>query len=43
VLPTVDTPVAIMVSEDLVNVRDNWASQQRALYNVAEWGLRAEG
>jgi len=43
VLPTVDTPVAIMVNEDLVNVRDNWASQQRALYNIAEWGLRAEG
>ncbi|SDD98868.1 ABC transporter substrate-binding protein [Glycomyces harbinensis] len=42
VLPTVDTPVAIMVSEDLVNVRDNWASQQRALYNIAEWGLRAD-
>ncbi|WP_176953397.1 ABC transporter substrate-binding protein [Glycomyces sambucus] len=40
VLPTVDTPVAIMVAEDLVNVRDNWASQQRALYNVAEWGIR---
>jgi peptide/nickel transport system substrate-binding protein len=43
VLPTVDTPVAIMTNGDLVNVRDNWASQQRALYNVAEWGLRAEG
>jgi peptide/nickel transport system substrate-binding protein len=42
VLPTVDTPAAIMVNEDLVNIRDNWASQQRALYNVAEWGLRAE-
>ncbi|WP_168801646.1 ABC transporter family substrate-binding protein [Glycomyces buryatensis] len=42
VLPTVDTPVVIMVSEDLVNVRDNWASQQRALYNVAEWGIRDE-
>ncbi|GAA1685311.1 hypothetical protein GCM10009830_35950 [Glycomyces endophyticus] len=42
VLPTVDTPVAIMTAEDLVNVRDNWASQQRALYNVAEWGIRAD-
>ncbi|MCD0445619.1 ABC transporter family substrate-binding protein [Glycomyces sp. A-F 0318] len=42
VLPTVDTPVAVMIGEDLVNVRDNWASQQRALYNIAEWGLRAE-
>ncbi|MEU6858463.1 ABC transporter substrate-binding protein [Glycomyces sp. NPDC046736] len=41
VLPTVDTPVSIMASEELVNVRDNWASQQRALYNVAEWGVRA--
>lgn len=42
VLPTVDTPVAVMVNEDLVNVRDNWASQQRAMHNIAEWGLRAE-
>ncbi|GAB3224941.1 ABC transporter family substrate-binding protein [Glycomyces halotolerans] len=39
VLPIVDSPVAIMVSDKLVNVRDNWASQQRALYNVAEWGV----
>jgi peptide/nickel transport system substrate-binding protein len=42
VLPTVDTPAAIMVSDRLVNIRDNWASQQRALYNVAEWGLEAQ-
>lgn len=41
-LPLVNTPVAIIASPELVNVRDNWASQQRALYNVAEWGLRAE-
>ncbi|WP_051393486.1 ABC transporter family substrate-binding protein [Glycomyces arizonensis] len=39
VLPIVDSPVAIMVSDRLVNVRDNWASQQRAMYNVAEWGV----
>ncbi|HEX2143356.1 MAG TPA: ABC transporter substrate-binding protein [Glycomyces sp.] len=42
VLPTVDIPVAVMINEDFVNVRDNWASQQRALYNIAEWGLRAD-
>ncbi|MEU6249299.1 ABC transporter family substrate-binding protein [Glycomyces sp. NPDC047010] len=41
-LPLVNTPVAIIATPELVNVRDNWASQQRALYNVAEWGLRAE-
>lgn len=39
VLPIVDTPVAVMVSDRLVNVRDNWASQQRATYNLAEWGV----
>lgn len=41
-LPLVNTPVAIIATPELVNVRDNWASQQRALYNVAEWGVRAE-
>ncbi|MFC3491921.1 ABC transporter family substrate-binding protein [Glycomyces rhizosphaerae] len=41
-LPIVDTPVAVMVSDRLVNVRDNWASQQRAAYNLAEWGVAAE-
>ncbi|RRR99194.1 ABC transporter family substrate-binding protein [Glycomyces terrestris] len=41
-LPLVNTPVAVIATPELVNVRDNWASQQRALYNVAEWGLRAE-
>ncbi|WP_157974869.1 ABC transporter substrate-binding protein [Glycomyces dulcitolivorans] len=40
-LPLVNTPVAIIATPELVNVRDNWASQQRALYNVAEWGIRA--
>ncbi|MCD0445615.1 ABC transporter family substrate-binding protein [Glycomyces sp. A-F 0318] len=39
VLPIVDTPVVVMVSDRLVNVRDNWASQQRAAYNIAEWGI----
>jgi peptide/nickel transport system substrate-binding protein len=43
VLPVVETPVAVMVNEKLVNVRDNWASQQRAFHNIAEWGLEAEG
>ncbi|WP_081912943.1 ABC transporter family substrate-binding protein [Glycomyces sp. NRRL B-16210] len=42
VLPIVDTPVAVMVSDRLVNVRDNWASQQRATYNLAEWGVSGE-
>lgn len=41
-LPIVDTPVVVMVSDRLVNVRDNWASQQRAAYNIAEWGVAAE-
>jgi peptide/nickel transport system substrate-binding protein len=41
-LPIVDTPVAVMVSDRLVNVRDNWASQQRSAYNIAEWGVAAE-
>jgi peptide/nickel transport system substrate-binding protein len=39
VLPIVDAPVMVMVSDRLVNVRDNWASQQRAAYNIAEWGV----
>lgn len=39
VLPIVDSPVAIMLNDRLVNIRDNWASQQRAMYNVAEWGV----
>lgn len=39
VLPIVDSPVLVMVSDRLVNVRDNWASQQRAAYNIAEWGV----
>ncbi|SDD98963.1 ABC transporter family substrate-binding protein [Glycomyces harbinensis] len=42
VLPIVDTPVVVMVSDRLVNVRDNWASQQRAAYNIAEWGVTGE-
>lgn len=41
-LPIVDTPVAVMVSDRLVNVRDNWASQQRSAYNIAEWGVEGE-
>ncbi|WP_205324207.1 ABC transporter family substrate-binding protein [Glycomyces sp. YM15] len=41
-LPIVDTPVAVMLSDRLVNVRDNWASQQRAAYNIAEWGVEGE-
>lgn len=41
-LPIVDTPVMVMVSDRLVNVRDNWASQQRAAYNIAEWGIGGE-
>lgn len=41
VLPITDNPVVIMVSEKLVNVRDNWATSLRATYNTAEWGLAA--
>ncbi|QSB04704.1 ABC transporter substrate-binding protein [Natronoglycomyces albus] len=43
VLPITDNPVLVMVHEDLVNVRDNWASQQRGLYNIEEWGWLDEG
>lgn len=39
VLPVADTPVIIMTSDELVNVRDNWATQVRALYNTEEWGI----
>ncbi|QSB04698.1 ABC transporter substrate-binding protein [Natronoglycomyces albus] len=38
-LPLADTQVVIMVSDRMVNVRDNWASNMRALYNMAEWGV----
>lgn len=38
-LPLADTQVVIMVSDNMVNVRDNWASNMRALYNMAEWGV----
>ncbi|QSB04705.1 ABC transporter family substrate-binding protein [Natronoglycomyces albus] len=42
VLPITDTPVIIMANDELVNVRDNWATQSRAMYNMAEWGLAAQ-
>ena len=42
VLPMSAVPAIIMIDENLVNVRDNWASQQRALYNMAEWGWNAD-
>ncbi|QSB04703.1 ABC transporter substrate-binding protein [Natronoglycomyces albus] len=43
VLPIAASPALILISEDLVNVRDNWASQQRGVYNIAEWGWAEEG
>ncbi|QSB04701.1 ABC transporter substrate-binding protein [Natronoglycomyces albus] len=42
VLPIIDAPVLIAADSDLVNIRDNWATSIRALYNMAEWGY-AEG
>ncbi|QSB04071.1 ABC transporter substrate-binding protein [Natronoglycomyces albus] len=42
VLPLIHNPALIIVSEDLVNVRDNWATPTRATYNVAEWGFVAQ-
>lgn len=39
VLPLWDTPSLIMANEDVINVRDNWASSQRAMTNIAEWGI----
>ncbi|MGH8792057.1 MAG: ABC transporter family substrate-binding protein [Stackebrandtia sp.] len=43
VLPIVDTPVMIFAREGLVNIRDNWASSLRAMYNMNEWGIEAGG
>ncbi|HZE41003.1 MAG TPA: ABC transporter family substrate-binding protein [Stackebrandtia sp.] len=40
ILPVVTTPVLIVTSKKVVNVRDNWASQIRALYNMEEWGIK---
>lgn len=39
-LPLAWTPALVMVHEDVVNVRDNWATTMRVFYNVGEWGLR---
>lgn len=39
VLPFIHNPALIIASEELVNVRDNWATPTRATYNVAEWGF----
>ncbi|QSB05768.1 ABC transporter family substrate-binding protein [Natronoglycomyces albus] len=39
VLPLFDTPSLIMAHESLINVRDNWASSQRGMSNIAQWGI----
>ncbi|WP_168801774.1 ABC transporter substrate-binding protein [Glycomyces buryatensis] len=41
-LPLAWAPALIMVSDDVVNVRDNWATTMRAFSNVGEWGFRDE-
>lgn len=39
VLPFIHNPALIIISDELVNVRDNWATPTRATYNVEEWGF----
>jgi peptide/nickel transport system substrate-binding protein len=41
-LPLAWTPALVMVNEDVVNVRDNWATTMRVFYNVGEWGFLDE-
>jgi peptide/nickel transport system substrate-binding protein len=41
-LPLAWTPALVMVHEDVVNVRDNWATTMRVFYNVGEWGFLEE-
>ncbi|WP_158299790.1 ABC transporter substrate-binding protein [Glycomyces paridis] len=38
-LPLAWTPALVMVDEDVVNVRDNWATTMRVFSNVGEWGF----
>ncbi|CAM3343969.1 ABC transporter family substrate-binding protein [Stackebrandtia soli] len=40
-LPLVTTVQLIVVNEDVVNVRDNWAMSLRSFYNMEAWGFRA--
>ena len=42
ILPVANSPVLILASEDVVNVRDNWATVMRAVYNVEEWGFAVD-
>lgn len=37
-LPLAWVPALVMVNEDVVNVRDNWATTMRVFSNVGEWG-----
>jgi peptide/nickel transport system substrate-binding protein len=41
VMPLWDTLNFMFVSDELVNIRDNYNSSLRALYNVNEWGIAA--
>ncbi|MCD0444647.1 ABC transporter substrate-binding protein [Glycomyces sp. A-F 0318] len=41
-LPLAWTPALVMLNEDVVNVRDNWATTMRVFYNVGEWGFAEE-
>ncbi|GAA2285716.1 hypothetical protein GCM10009853_045870 [Glycomyces scopariae] len=38
-LPLAWTPALVMVQDDVVNVRDNWATTMRVFSNVGEWGF----
>jgi peptide/nickel transport system substrate-binding protein len=42
VLPMLETPVYLFVTESYANVRDNAATSLRGHYNIHEWGLVAQ-
>ncbi|MDS1269768.1 ABC transporter family substrate-binding protein [Lipingzhangella sp. LS1_29] len=42
ILPLLEQPDYVFVSEEYVNIRDHLASSSRASYNVGEWGVLAE-
>lgn len=42
-LPLAWTPALVMTTDEVVNVRDNWATTMRVFYNVGEWGFIDEG
>jgi peptide/nickel transport system substrate-binding protein len=42
VLPIMDSPVYLFVSEHVVNVRDNPNTSLRGVHNNHQWGLAAQ-